>query len=150
MKRPAIRRRDERKVKQLSAEQRKLIEQFFKFGLVGIAGFIVDLSVLKFCTLVLGMNPYGGRLFSFLAGASTTWILNRIFTFRGQGGGAAHVQWAKFLAVSAGGFTLNYGTYSLLITYVPLVREYLSLGVAAGSIAGMFFNFFAARKVVFK
>jgi putative flippase GtrA len=137
-------------VKRLSAAERKLIKQFIKFGMVGTVGFVVDVGVLKFCTLMLGMNPYGGRVFSFLAGASTTWILNRVFTFRGEGRGPAHVQWAKFLAVSAGGFTLNYGTYSLLIATIPLVREYLSLGVAAGSIAGMFFNFFVSRKVVFR
>jgi len=60
------------------------------------------------------------------------------------------VQWAKFVTVSAGGFVLNYGTYALLIATVPYVDKYPAIGVAAGSIAGMFFNFFAARKVVFR
>ena len=52
--------------------------------------------------------------------------------------------------MSAGGFTLNYGMYALLIATVPLVRAYPPLGVAAGSLAGLFFNFFLSRRIVFK
>jgi len=137
-------------MKKLSAAQRELIAQLFKFGLVGVVGYVVDVGVLTFCMRELGMGPYTGRLFSFVAGASSTWICNRLFTFRGQGKGHFGVQWAKFLGVSAGGFTLNYGTYALLIATMPLVHKYPPLGVAAGSLAGMFFNFFASRRLVFR
>jgi putative flippase GtrA len=134
----------------LSAAQQKLLIQFLKFGIVGVIGFLVDSGVLLFCMQVLGMGPYTGRLVSFFAAASTTWICNRLFTFRGQGSGHPGLQWVKFLVVCAIGFIFNYGTYAILIATVPLVRDYPVLGVAAGSIAGMFFNFFAARTVVFK
>ena len=134
----------------LSAARRADFVQFFKLGLVGVVGYIVDIAVLAFCMHAFGMGPYTGRIFSFLAGASTTWICNRLFTFRGQGSGRAGTQWAKFVAVCAGGFALNYGTYAFLVATVPLVRAYLPLGVAAGSLAGMFFNFFAAKRLVFR
>jgi len=135
----------------IDAPRRVLLIQFFKFGLVGIIGYVVDVAVLAFCMRVFGMGPYTGRIFSFLAGASTTWICNRLFTFRGQGrDDHAGVQWAKFVIVCTGGFALNYGTYALLVATSPLVREYLPLGVAAGSLAGMFFNFFAAKRLVFR
>src|SRR5271170_3502242 len=124
----------------LSVARRILIIQFFKFGMVGVVGYIVDVGVLAVCMHVFGMGPYVGRLFSFLFGASTTWICNRLFTFRGQGSGHAGVQWAKFLTVCIGGFALNYGAYAILVATMPLVREYPPLGVAAGSLAGMFFN----------
>jgi putative flippase GtrA len=134
----------------LSAAQQKLFIQFLKFGIVGVIGFIVDAGILIFCMQILGVGPYVGRLISFVIAASATWICNRLFTFRGQGSGHVGVQWAKFLIVSAGGFTLNYGTYAVLIATIQVVHEDPVLGVAAGSIAGMFFNFFAARTVVFK
>ena len=137
-------------MKQLSAARRALIVQFLKFGIVGVIGFIVDVAVLMFATRVLGMGPYAGRVLSFVIAASTTWLCNRLFTFRGQGSGHAGMQWARFVTVSAGGFVLNYGTYAALIASVPFVHAHLVLGVAAGSIAGMFFNFFFARKVVFR
>jgi putative flippase GtrA len=137
-------------VKTLSAAQRVFIVQFVKFGIVGVIGYFVDYGILEFCVRVLGTGPYLGRVFSFLFGASTTWICNRLFTFRGQGSGHAGRQWAKFVVVCLGGFVLNCGTYALLITYVPFVYAHLWIGVAAGSVAGMFFNFFAARKLVFR
>lgn len=134
----------------LTAAQRLLIAQFFKFGLVGVVGYIADVSVLTFCTSVLGMGPYVGRLFSFLASASTTWICNRHFTFRGQGQDHAGLQWAKFVAVSIGGFCFNYGTYAALVASMPLAHNNLFLAVAAGSLAGMVFNFSASRHLVFR
>jgi putative flippase GtrA len=137
-------------MKKLTDAQRELAIQFFKFGLVGVVGFIADAGVLTFCTRLLGMNLYVGRIFSFLAGATTTWICNRHFTFRGKGKGPAHRQWLKFLIVSAGGFVFNYGTYAALVANCPLVHDYPILGVAAGSVAGMFFNFFASRRLVFQ
>ncbi|MDD3288048.1 MAG: GtrA family protein [Alphaproteobacteria bacterium] len=129
---------------------RNLATQFFKFGIVGVIGFIVDAAVLMFCIKELGLGPYSGRVISFIAAASTTWICNRHFTFKGQGSGHFSVQWAKFVVTSAGGFVFNYGTYAALIASAPLVAEYPVIGVAAGSLAGMFFNFFTAKKLVFK
>lgn len=131
------------------AAQQELLVQFVKFGIVGVIGFLVDYGVLSL-GVELGLGLYVGRLVSFLCAATTTWFCNRLFTFRGKGSGHAGVQWAKFVVASAGGFVLNYGTYAALVTYSAFVRNHLILAVAAGSIAGMFFNFFAARKVVFK
>lgn len=129
---------------------RALVTQFFKFGIVGVIGFLVDTGVLYFCIHVLDLGPYVGRVISFLAAVTTTWICNRLFTFRGQGAGSIHQQWVKFLLVCTGGFVLNYGTYAALIATQPVVHDHPVLGVAAGSIAGMFFNFFASRRLVFR
>ncbi|MDD2326551.1 MAG: GtrA family protein [Alphaproteobacteria bacterium] len=128
-----------------------LFSQFFKFGLVGVLGFLVDTGVLYACMIFLDMGPYSGRAVSFLVGASSTWICNRCFTFKGCGNNdPVHVQWMKFLVVCAGGFVFNYGTYAFMIAHVPLVAAHPVLGVAAGSIAGMFFNFFGSRRIVFR
>ncbi|MDX2028821.1 MAG: GtrA family protein [Alphaproteobacteria bacterium] len=137
-------------MKKLAARHRALFIQFIKFGIVGVIGFVVDVGVLKLCMWEFGMGPYAGRLVSFMVAVTVTWMCNRLFTFRGQGKGPAHKQWAKFVVACIGGFILNYGTYAVLITLFALVRDYPALGVAAGSIAGMFFNFFAARRVVFR
>lgn len=126
------------------------VRQFLKFGMVGGVGFVVDAGALWLCMTQLGLGPYSGRVISFIAAATTTWFCNRVFTFRGQGTGALHRQWLKFVLVSIGGFAFNYGAYYLLMETQPLVREYPTLGVAAGSLAGMFFNFFVARRVVFR
>jgi putative flippase GtrA len=127
------------------------LRQFLKFGIVGGIGFVVDAGVLYACMKGLDMGPYTGRIVSFIAAASSTWFCNRHFTFKdSKGDDKLHVQWLKFLVVSMGGFVFNYGAYAALIWGSPLVAAYPVLGVAAGSIAGMFFNFFVSRKLVFR
>ncbi len=45
---------------------------------------------------------------------------------------------------------LNYGTYVLMVSTFPLVATYPYLGVAAGSIVGLVFNFTASDSLVFQ
>jgi putative flippase GtrA len=127
-----------------------MIGQFFRFGVVGTLGFLVDAGVLV-AMLALGLGPYGGRVASYVAAASATFALNRAWTFRGRrGAGPVTAQWGRFLAVNLVGFAANYGTYAALLATVPLVAAQPVLGVAAGSVAGMFLNFALSRRLVFR
>lgn len=129
---------------------RKMIEQFLRFGVVGTVGFVVDAAVLL-AMLALGLGPYGGRVVSFLAAATTTFLLNRAWTFRAAPRDSAMAaQWGRFVALNLVGFAANYGTYAAMIANLPMVAEYPVLGVAAGSIAGMFINFALSRRFVFR
>ncbi len=132
------------------SEHRTLIIQFLKFAVIGLLGFGVDTGMVYLAIHVFGWDRYTSGLFSFPVAASVTWIGNRLFTFRGTHQGAVHHQWAKFLLVSAGGMVLNRGTYSAMVYTFPLVYDYPVLGLLGGTCAGMFFNFFFARRVVFK
>lgn len=123
--------------------------EFLRFGVVGVIGFVVDTAVL-YGMLGLGAGLYGGRAVSYVAAASTTWVLNRAWTFRHRAGGQdVRRQWALFLTVNLVGFALNYGTYAALVGFVPVVAANPVLGVAAGAIAGMFSNFVFSRQLVF-
>ncbi|MFM7416611.1 MAG: GtrA family protein [Alphaproteobacteria bacterium] len=126
-----------------------VLMEFLRFGVVGTIGFVVDTAVL-YAGLALGLGLYGGRAVSYLVAATTTWALNRLWTFRGRGDGPVHQQWALFLLVNLVGFAMNYGTYAALIAFVPLVAAHPVLGVAAGAIAGMFGNFVLTRQLVFR
>jgi len=125
-----------------------VLMEFLRFGVVGTIGFVVDTAVL-YAGLALGLGLYGGRAVSYLVAATTTWALNRAWTFRGRGDGPVHQQWALFLLVNLVGFAMNYGTYAALIAFVPLVAAHPVLGVAAGAVAGMFGNFVLSRQLVF-
>lgn len=133
----------------LGARVAGLAQEFLRFGTVGVIGFLVDTGVL-YGMLGLGAGLYLGRAVSYVSAATTTWALNRAWTFRGRGTGPVHRQWALFVVVNLGGFVLNYGTYALLVAFVPLVAAHPVLGVAAGSVAGMFSNFFLSRQLVFR
>jgi putative flippase GtrA len=132
----------------VGAERSRMLMQFLRFGVVGTIGFVVDTAVL-YAGLWLGLGLYGGRAVSYVAAATTTWALNRIWTFRGQGEGPAWRQWAIFLAVNLVGFACNYGTYAALVSGVAFVAQHPVIGVAAGSLAGMIGNFLLSRRFVF-
>jgi len=133
----------------IGAARFAVLMEFLRFGVVGAFGFVVDTAVL-YAGLALGLGLYGGRAVSYLAAATTTWTLNRLWTFRGRGDGPVHQQWALFLLVNLVGFAMNYGTYAALIEFVPMVAAHPVLGVAAGALAGMFGNFVLSRQLVFR
>src|SRR4051812_22869848 len=88
------------------------------FGSVGTVGFLADTATVYALRHSLGL--YGAGAVAYGIAASVTWILNRVWTFRGKGIGPAHYQWAKFLLVNLAGFVLNRGAYAALVTFVPL------------------------------
>lgn len=134
----------------IGPERGRTLLQFLRFGVVGTVGFVVDTAVL-YAGLALGLGLYGGRAVSYLAAATTTWALNRAWTFRDQGQGQAPVmrQWALFVAINLVGFAFNYGTYAALVAGVAFVAQHPVIGVAAGSLAGMLGNFLLSRRFVF-
>jgi putative flippase GtrA len=126
----------------------RTLVQILRFSAVGTVGFVVDTAVL-YAGLALGLELYGGRAVSYLAAATTTWALNRAWTFRGQGSAPALRQWGIFVAINLIGFAFNYGTYAALVTAVSFVAQHPVIGVAAGSLAGMTGNFLLSRRYVF-
>ena len=123
--------------------------EFFRFGLVGTAGFVVDAGILQLCLSLFGLGPYVGRAISFAVGVTFTWFCNRHFTFRRRGGMHWFRQWSRFVLLMLLGGGLNYGTYAALVAWVRPFGAHPVLAVAAGSLAGMMVNFTTARHLVF-
>jgi putative flippase GtrA len=124
--------------------------QFLRFGLVGVAGYLVDATVLTVLVEAADVDPYSARVVSFICAASTTWWLNRHFTFaRNPDQKLAH-QWIGFLLVSTGGALINYGAYVLTLHFWPLAYDYPAIGAAVGALAGMLFNFPMSKLLVFR
>jgi putative flippase GtrA len=124
--------------------------ELIKFGIVGVIGLGVDIAVLYLCLDISGLGLYASRVVSYLAAATTTWGLNRAFTFSGNHAGKIHHQWARFVAVNAFGGAVNYAVYAALIASGDPFTAHPALAVAAGSLSGLFFNFTASKKLVFR
>jgi len=122
--------------------------QFLMFGSVGAVGFLFDTATVYSLRGSLGL--YGAGMVAYVVAATVTWLLNRLWTFRGGSNSPAHKQWARFLAVNLLGFVLNRGTYALLVTFVALCATQPVYAVGAGAIAGMFLNFNLSRAIVFR
>ena len=122
--------------------------QFMRFAVVGLAGLVIDTATVYGLRHSLGL--YGAGLVAYVTSASCNWVLNRTWTFRGQGSGAAHRQWGLFMLTNLAGFVLNRGTYVILVTFVAAAAGQPVIATAAGSLAGMFVNFSLSRRVVFR
>jgi putative flippase GtrA len=124
------------------------MQDFIRFGVVGVIGFIVNVAVVYAVRGATGL--YASGVIAWLVAASTTWWLNRSWTFKGRGDSAMHHQWLRFLAVSSLGFVLYYTAFSLLAAYFPLCHRQPVFAVLGGVFAGMVSNFTLSRKLVFK
>ncbi len=120
-----------------------------RFTAVGGLGFFVDAGSLRLA-LILGLGPWVGRLLSYLAAATFTYVLNRAWTFRDRAGAGGTRQWARFLLFNLGGFLANYGVYAVLLVNSETVSRWPEIGVGIGALAGLVVNFSLSRRFVFK
>jgi putative flippase GtrA len=125
-----------------------LSRRFLSFAIIGTAALPVDAAVL-YTAMFLGSGPYLGRVVSYLVAATTTWALNRRFTFRELRSPDRLKEWSRFLAANAAGGLVNYGVYALLVATSAVVARWPIIGIAAGSLAGLSLNFTLSRGVVF-
>ncbi len=124
-----------------------------RFAVVGALGMPVDAGVLWLMIHPAGLDPYSGRIISWLCAASFTWVGNRYFTFRerrARGVAGAAREWLRFLAANAVGGLVNVGLYSTLVRFAPPPLNNLYVALVVGVLAGLGFNFTLSRLMVFK
>lgn len=126
------------------------MSQFLLFCIGGVIGFVVDAGVLRVLVSVFGLNAYGARLISFLAAATATWIWNRNATFSGTRNFGLLGEWGRYLFAMSGGFVVNYSTYALVYTLLPLAQRFPEIAVAAGSVGGLVVNYAASRMWIYR
>ena len=130
-----------------------LLSQFLRFGVVGGLGFVVDGAVLTLLAQVGGWGVYPARAVSFGSATLVTWALNRIITFRQPQKtrtlGRAK-QYAGYFLIQTVGALINLGIFAGLIWLFPVLKQLPLLPLAAGASLALFFNFFAARRFVFR
>lgn len=124
--------------------------QFLRFGVVGTIAFLIDAGIL-WLLMGAGIGPFIGRVLSFVPAFAANFLLNRLWTF---GGTAAKTgtgrQASRYLAVQLTGMAINYSVFAAVVTGAGDGREIAMTAVAAGSLTAMFFNFLAARSLVFR
>ncbi len=125
------------------------MSQLFRFAQVGAAGFLVDWLCLSLF-LWLGTGFLLGRGLSYFCAATSTWAMNRIWTFAGSEEPPLR-QWGRFLAANAVGGSINYGVSAFLALSLPdVIGPHPVIAVAAGSLSGLIVNFGLSRRFVFR
>ena len=124
--------------------------RFLIFSGIGVLSFLIDVVVFQ-ATLSLGhVSLYAARAISFVVATTAAWWLNRTFTFHDADCGRPDLQWARFFAANLVGGAVNYAVFAVMIATLALATAYPVLALAAGSLCGVFFNFTAYRRYVFR
>ena len=131
--------------------------EFFRFAFVGTFAAGVDAGVLALAIEGAGLDPYAGRVVSYLAAATFAWAFNRWLTFRDAHRGGIVWQWLRYLSSGLAGGLVNYGVYSLIVAAsqnldLPALMKALApyVAVGFGSLLGLVINFTLARTLVFR
>jgi putative flippase GtrA len=88
--------------------------QLLKFGVVGGSGYLINLGVFAFLSGNLGVYHAVAAIGAFCFAVTSNFLWNRYWTF-GPGEGLAHLQAARFLAVSIACLVINLVVLELLV-----------------------------------
>ena len=114
-----------------------LLFKFFKFGIVGVSGVVVDFGITWLLKEKGRLNQYIANSSGFLCAVVSNYYLNRIWTFHSHDM-AVGVQFAKFFVVALVGLGIN----NALIYFFnerQKIPFYPSKGIATGIV--MIWNF---------
>ena len=118
---------------------------------------VIDIVVLYLLYSVWGMNVYIGRVVSYGSAITTGYFLNSRYTFHDhERTRPLAAEMSRFFAVFGVGGLINYAVFAVIVTlghaigtgaapgfWLPLI------GIVAGGMAGMGFNYGFSHKLVF-
>ncbi|MBV8977155.1 MAG: GtrA family protein [Alphaproteobacteria bacterium] len=120
---------------------------FFRFALVGAAGFVVNEAALWLALHPLHLGKDVAWFFAFVPSVTFTWWGNRTFTFAERASDKPLREWARFVATNSLGALANLATYEILIRVAALNAQ---LALAAGVLVGLAFNYTLSKAFVFR
>ena len=86
---------------------RKLIEQFLKFGVVGVIAFCIDYGVLMLLSQGLGWDPVLSAAISFCVSVVFNYLASMRFVFTHREDMSKQKEFAIFIVLSAIGLGIN-------------------------------------------
>jgi len=89
--------------------------QLIKFSIVGASGYVINLAVYTALLRGAGLHYLAAAACSFLVAVTNNYVLNRVWTFRGQRGHFAY-QGLRFLVVSLVALGANLLILHLLVS----------------------------------
>lgn len=110
----------------------RLINQFLKFGVVGIIAFAIDYGIMVLLVELFGMNPVLAAGISFVVSVIFNYVASMRYVFTHRKDLSRQAEFAIFVVLSAIGLALNeflmwVGVDVLLVSYliVKLVATFL-------------------------
>lgn len=126
-----------------------LRHSFPRFAFVGGIGFLVDAGLMSALLYGLGVDVVYARLLSFACALTTTWLLNREFTFRHAKSPDRLREWLRYAAVAMTAGAVNLAVFFTLARAAspPLSLPLVALVIA--TLVALSVNYFGSRAWVF-
>lgn len=121
----------------------------WRFALVGGIGFCVDGGLLTLL-MYAGWEIIPARSVSFLSAATSTWLLNRIWTFELVRKTRIRTEYVSYIASQIFGAALNLAVFFALVSLDPGLRNTPLIPLAFGAVVSLTFNYVASKRFVFK
>ena len=88
---------------------KKLIEQFMKFGVVGLIAFFIDYGLLAFCTEILGINYLVSATIGFTVSVIFNYVASMRYVFTHKEDMSRRREFIIFVVLSIIGLLINNG-----------------------------------------
>lgn len=135
----------------LDEKRRNTVVQFIRFCLVGGSGMVVDMGVTAFASEVLGADPRLGALFGFSLAVISNYLLNRIWTFSGDGKPSHAFSFVTFLAISSIGMAISIGVMHVAMTQLGMGEGlWYLMARFIGIVVATAWNFTGSKLIAFK
>lgn len=123
--------------------------EFRRFVVVGGLGFCVDGGLLTIL-MWYGWDVIPARCCSFLFAVSTTWLLNRLWTFSSGALVSIRREYAYYFGTQMLGAVINLTIFFILIELYPVFRDTPLIPLAFGATVSLAFNYVVSKRIVFK
>jgi putative flippase GtrA len=124
-------------------------KEVVRFIAIGAIGFAVEAIILWLLVGIQSWNPYAARFISFPVAVTTTWLLNRSFTFK-KSGVRKDREYILYTSMQCIGAFINISVYVWHIEQFPEYHRQPIFSLALGSAVAMVFNFLASKYIVFR
>jgi putative flippase GtrA len=121
-----------------------------RFGLVGVAGAALHIGVFWLLQHMANLGNSPAWIVAFFAAATSTWAMNRTFTFQDRANDAQTAEWLRYLAIAGAGAVAHFAAFHVVIRSIPLFAQHPALAIIPGSLSSFVVTYAGALLLVFR
>jgi putative flippase GtrA len=137
-------------IKRLYLRFAALVRELTKFGLIGLAAFVIDTGMYNLFLLPFNMGPLTSKVLATVISATVAYLGNRFWTFRHREQSGLGREYFLFFLLN--GIALLFGLLTIgFAKYTLHLHDLLSLNIAnfIGVGLGTLFRYWSYKKWVF-
>jgi putative flippase GtrA len=125
------------------------VRRILTFGFVGLAGAVVHMVAFEIVRRIGATGHSAAWVLSFFVAASSTWAMNRAFTFADRRNTRQSSEWAAYVLVAGAGALAHFAVFWLVVNFVGFFIRTPAMGIIPGSLASFMVTYFGASRLVF-